>query len=91
MLVNPVEKDTSISLSCVVSNGLFSSNHWRASFNCLCITLHLGFAKVSVEWGMLVYTFLHVFIDIRELAEGEHPALVARITASHPPSAQSTF
>ncbi|KAF3859148.1 hypothetical protein F7725_021547 [Dissostichus mawsoni] len=50
-----------------------------------------GAGLVSVERSMFLDTFLHALVDIGEVIKGEHPALVTRITVSHPPSAQSTF
>jgi len=89
VLVNPVEKDTRNSLSRSLSNGLFSSDHSRASSTAfICV---LARSLYGVEHSVFPDVLLHPLFDVREVTEGEHSALVARITVSHSPSAQSSF
>ena len=40
---------------------------------------------------MFLDSYLHEIVDIGEVVEGLHPTLMARITISHPPSAQASF
>ena len=92
MLVNPVEKDTSNSLSWLLLNGMFSSNNIRASSTAsICISLHLCLKQVSMEWCIFTNIFFQPLVDVRKVTEGEHPAFVVRKTVSHSSSAMSTF
>ena len=59
-------------------------NHFR-------ISLHPRFTKFFMEWTMFIDSYLHEVVHIGEVIESLYPALVARITISHPPSAQSSF
>ena len=72
------------------SKGLLSSSISR-QFNHFRISLHPSFSKVFVEWAMILDRYIHEIVDIGEVVENLHPTLMARITISHPPSAQASF
>ena len=75
----------------IVVEGIVLLQPLEGKSNRFSVSLHPSFGKVFVEWTMFLDTFLHALVDSGEVVEGLYPALVARITIPHPPSAQTTF
>ena len=77
--VNPVEKDTSNSVSLSLLNGLVSSNHFKTSSTAY--ASHFICVLASSLWTgkcLLTSVLPHPLVDIRQMTKGEHTSFMAR-------------